>query len=125
MLLVKYIPIMQMVGMLLNNSLYFSDVYNICYIIDFIVGNSVVTMLFLYICSIVFHFCEWHRIIIITNAICLFLAVLDSQINLQVSDVQLLVSYHIIACAGVLSAISSYLYEQRNKSKNTYTKEVT
>ena len=40
--LIKYIPIIQMVGMLFNNILYcFSDIYIISYILDFIIGNSI------------------------------------------------------------------------------------
>lgn len=39
--LIKYIPIIQMVGMLFNNILYcFSDIYIISYILDFIIGND-------------------------------------------------------------------------------------
>lgn len=42
--LIKYIPIIQMVGMLFNNILYcFSDIYIISYILDFIIGNSITT----------------------------------------------------------------------------------
>lgn len=38
--LIKYIPIIQMVGMLFNNILYcFSDIYIISYILDFIRGT--------------------------------------------------------------------------------------
>ena len=39
--LIKYIPIIQMVGMLFNNILYcFSDIYIISYLLDFIIGND-------------------------------------------------------------------------------------
>lgn len=45
--LIKYIPIIQMVGMLFNNILYcFSDIYIISYILDFIIGNSITTTYF-------------------------------------------------------------------------------
>lgn len=63
--LIKYIPIIQMVGMLFNNILYcFSDIYIISYILDFIIGNSITTTFLLYVCSYVFGFCKWHRFII-------------------------------------------------------------
>ena len=40
--LIKYIPIIQMIGMLFNNILYcFSDIYIISYLLDFIIGNSI------------------------------------------------------------------------------------
>lgn len=47
--LIKYIPIIQMVGMLFNNILYcFSNIYIISYLLDFIIGNSITTT-FLYV----------------------------------------------------------------------------
>lgn len=71
--LIKYIPIIQMVGMLFNNILYcFSDIYIISYILDFIIGNSITTTFLLYVCSYVFGFCKWHRFIITANIINLF-----------------------------------------------------
>lgn len=54
-----------MVGMLFNNILYcFSDIYIISYLLDFIIGNSITTTFLLYVCSYVFGFCKWHRLII-------------------------------------------------------------
>lgn len=53
----KYIPIIQMVGMLFNNILYcFSDIYIISYLLDFIIGNSITTTFLLYVCSYVLVF---------------------------------------------------------------------
>lgn len=50
--LIKYIPIIQMVGMLFNNILYcFSNIYIISYLLDFIIGNSITTTFLLYVCS--------------------------------------------------------------------------
>ena len=52
--LIKYIPIIQMVGMLFNNILYcFSNIYIISYLLDFIIGNSITTTFLLYVCSMV------------------------------------------------------------------------
>lgn len=77
--LIKYIPIIQMVGMLFNNILYcFSDIYIISYILDFIIGNSITTTFLLYVCSYVFGFCKWHRFIITANIINLLIANLDA-----------------------------------------------
>lgn len=81
--LIKYIPIIQMVGMLFNNILYcFSDIYIISYILDFIIGNSITTTFLLYVCSYVFGFCKWHRFIITANIINLLIA------NLVVAQVK-------------------------------------
>ena len=59
--MIKYIPIIQMVGMLLLNMLY--DIFNINFykIYDFIFEDSIVTTIMLYISSITFEFCNWHK----------------------------------------------------------------
>ena len=64
LIMIKYIPIIQMVGMLLLNVLY--NIFNINFynIYDFIFENSIVTTIILYISSITFEFCNWHKIII-------------------------------------------------------------
>lgn len=65
--MIKYIPIIQMVGMLLLNMLY--DIFNINFykIYDFIFEDSIVTKIILYISSITFEFCNWHKIVIVNN----------------------------------------------------------
>lgn len=83
--LIKYIPIIQMVGMLFNNILYcFSDIYIISYILDFIIGNSITTTFLLYVCSYVFGFCKWHRFIITANIINLLSESIDNLVVAQV-----------------------------------------
>lgn len=65
--MIKYIPIIQMVGMLLLNMLY--DIFNINFykIYDFIFEYSIVTTIMFYISSITFEFCNWHKIVIVNN----------------------------------------------------------
>jgi hypothetical protein len=65
--MIKYIPIIQMVGMLLLNMLY--DIFNINFykIYDFIFEDSIVTTIMLYISSITFEFYNWHKIVIVNN----------------------------------------------------------
>lgn len=105
--LIKYIPIIQMVGMLFNNILYcFSDIYIISYILDFIIGNSITTTFLLYVCSYVFGFCKWHRFIITANIINLLIANLDAYYRIPISDIQLLIVYHFIA--AIFICISTY-----------------
>lgn len=67
LIMIKYIPIIQMVGMLLLNMLY--DIFNINFykIYDFIFENSIVTTIMFYISSITFEFCNWHKIVIVNN----------------------------------------------------------
>lgn len=67
LIMIKYIPIIQMVGMLLLNMLY--DIFNINFykIYDFIFEDSIVTTIMLYISSITFEFCNLHKIVIVNN----------------------------------------------------------
>ena len=43
-----------MAGMLFNNLLYFNDIYFLSYIIDYIIGNSIVTTFLLIVCTYIF-----------------------------------------------------------------------
>lgn len=114
--LIKYIPIIQMVGMLFNNILYcFSDIYIISYILDFIIGNSITTTFLLYVCSYVFGFCKWHRFIITANIINLLIANLDAYYRIPISDIQLLIVYHFVAALFI--CISTYIHIKNNRDE--------
>lgn len=54
-LLIKYMPTIQLVGMLVNNTLYKYDVnLEFDYIGDFLLGNSIANITILYVCSYTF-----------------------------------------------------------------------
>ena len=62
-LLVKYIPVIQMAGMLVNNTLYKFDMLpRVGYLLDFVLGNSLLYFALIYICSITFGFCRWRGV---------------------------------------------------------------
>lgn len=62
-LTIKYIPIIQLIGMLINNSLYTYDInIEFDYIGDFLLGNSIVNISMLYVCSFTFGFCNIQRV---------------------------------------------------------------
>lgn len=93
-LLIKYIPIMQMVGMLFNNVLYYFGLFRpICYIMDFTLGNSIITTFLLFICSNLFGFCNWHRLIITSNFINILIANIDVLFTIPISNLHLLSLY--------------------------------
>lgn len=105
-LLVKFIPIMQMVGMLVNNILYYNDyIYETPYVMDFFLGNSVITTFLLFICSFVFKFCNWHRLIITGNFINISIAVIDSCYCIPIDDMELLLSYVIVDIIFIILAL--------------------
>lgn len=59
LLLIKYIPVMQMAGMLVNNTMYYFNISStFSYGLDFLLGGSFITILLLYVCSYVFEFCQ-------------------------------------------------------------------
>lgn len=121
--LIKYIPIIQMVGMLFNNILYcFSDIYIISYILDFIIGNSITTTFLLYVCSYVFGFCKWHRFIITANIINLLIANLDAYYRIPISDIQLLIVYHFVAALFICISIYIHIKNNRDERKVKSTK---
>lgn len=87
--------------MLINNSLYTYDInIEFDYIGDFLLGNSIVNISMLYVCSFTFGFCNWHRHIIIANLINIIIATIDKVFHLPATDIKLLSSYYVVA--GVL-----------------------
>ena len=93
-LVIKYMPIVQMVGMLFNNLMYYFEIgNNICYIIDFVIGNSIITTILLFICSNLFGFCNWHRLIITSNFINIVIANIDVLFVIPISDLHLISLY--------------------------------
>lgn len=110
-------PIIQMVGMLLNNTLLNFDIsLNICIMLDFGIGNSLALAVLLYMCSIIFLFCKWHRIIIIANFINLVIAIVDKLYVIPIKDIQLLLSYYIVSSIFIIIAI--YNHVKTNKKNN-------
>lgn len=103
-----------MAGMLLNNVLYYFDIdRKVSYILDFIIGNSIINTFLIYICSYVFNFCVWHRLIIAANIINLIIANIDVVIGLPVSDIQLLIIYHIVAAIFIAVATINHIHNKK------------
>lgn len=87
--IIKYIPVIQMAGILFNNIIYILfDADNLCSQIDIIFGNSYATTILLYICSYVFGFCKWHRLTITANLLSIVLVNVDMlfRLNIPVLD---------------------------------------
>ncbi len=106
LLLIKYIPVMQMAGMLINNTMYYFNISStFSYGLDFLLGGSFITILLLYVCSYVFEFCHWHRIINTANFINIGIAHIDFIFCIPINDLELLVTYYIIATIFICYAI--------------------
>ena len=115
--LLKIIPIVLAGIHLINTVLSY---YNIDIIILSYIGSvSLIPLIFLYISSYVFKFCEYHRMflhyIIVNNLINIY----DYYIGIPIDNKQLLITHLIIA--GICLIIILYLYVKTNKKTITET----
>ena len=111
---------MQMMGLLINNTLYyFNIVGKHIYVLDFILGNSIITTLLLYVCSITFKFCNWHRLIITANFINIVIANIDVLYRIPISNLELLVSYYLVSIVFIIIALyNKFIYKNEKCNKN-------
>ena len=118
LLLIKFIPVMQMAGMLLNNTLcYFCTDLDIIYLLDYIIGNSIVTTILLFVCSYIFNYCTWHRWIILANFVNITIANIDAIYHINITDLQLLCVYYIISIIFIIIATTNHINKnERNKT---------
>lgn len=86
LILIKYIPAMQMAGMLVNNTLYYIGIDFANNILDIILGNSLLFTILQLSCSYTFKFCVYHRAIIIANLINIIIAYFDTVVSRPVKD---------------------------------------
>lgn len=111
-----------MAGMLLNNTLYYFDIIKVfSYITDFVLGNSIITTFLLFVCSYLFNFCKWHRLIITANFINLMIANYDALLGIPISNLQLLCSYYIVAAIFIIISVYNHIKQNKyeRKVKNT------
>ena len=104
-----------MVGMLINNLLYFNDIYCLSYILDYLIGNSIITTFLLIVCSYIFNFCTWHRLIIIANFINITIASVDAIHKIPITDLQLLTLYHFVAVVFIIIATINHINKKNDK----------
>lgn len=57
-ILIKYIPVIEMTGIIINNTLYYFDFVTISGIIDYLLGDALIHNVLLFISSIIFGFCN-------------------------------------------------------------------
>ena len=97
----KYIPIVQMMGMYINALNYLKYGWFDSYLLDFIIGNSLITTFLLFVCSYVFKFCNWYRYIIISNFVNICVTNIDAYIGLNISNAQMINIIEIINMTGI------------------------
>lgn len=110
---VKYIPILIAFIVLINTILSYFDIY--ISELNYVAGTSFLTLVPMYISSIVYKFCAYHRMFL--NYILVHKAVetVDLYVGIPVSDGILLTMYLILA--GVFAFITLYLHQKYGTRK--------
>ena len=118
--LIKYIPIIQMVGIILTNTCCYFNVCNeFCYLLNFFIGNSTITTILLLVCSYLFKFCNWYKLIVISNFIIIIISTIDIIFTIPVTNFQLLMIYYIVYLIFILIIIIKKFKCNERKSKET------
>lgn len=115
LLLLKLIPMILAFTALLNSILSYFGID--LYILSYIGGISIFTMVFLYLSSYVFKFCEYHRMFLHYVVITWIINIIDYYIGIPVTDLEYLCLQMIVA--GVSLFIILYLYVKHNKRAST------
>lgn len=114
-LFIKFMPVIEMAGMLINNTLYYKDEYFGSAIAEWLFGDAIIHNILLFVSSYLFGFCIWHRLIITSNIINITIATYDRINKIPIEDLELLLLYYIISSIFIL--ISTYTHIKR-KDKN-------
>lgn len=113
--LLKIIPMLLALIAFLNTVLSYFDIDLVIW--SYIGSVSLLPLIFLYMSSYVFRFCEYHRMflhyVVITNA----LNVYDYYVGIPISDRELIVLHMIIT--GISLFIILYLYVKSTKRSST------
>lgn len=115
LLLLKLIPMILAFTALLNSILSYFGID--LYILSYIGGISVFTMVFLYLSSYVFKFCEYHRMFLHYVVITWIINIIDYYIGIPITDLEYLCLQMIVA--GISLFIILYLYVKHNKRAST------
>ena len=109
--LLKVIPMVMAFIYLLNTILSYYDID--LEIFSYLASSSVLTLLFLYVSSYVFKFCEYYRMFIHYTTCIWLLNIYDMYIGVPLSDRWMVSVYLIIT--GIFLFIILYLYVKSNR----------
>ena len=112
--LLKVIPMLLALVHLLNTLLSYFDID--VPLLSYIGGVSILPLLFFYLASYAFRFCEYHRIFLHYITINWILNIIDYYWGIPVSDKELFLIYMVIA--GVSLFLVLYLYLKTKNRKN-------
>ena len=106
LLVLKYIPIVIALCYMLNTMFYIEPLSNIA-------GVSLLTWVFLYLASVVFEFCSYHRMFLWYILIDDILNIIDYYWNIPISTDNLIKVHNILA--GITLFVALILYVKSNK----------
>lgn len=109
--LLKVIPMVMAFICLLNTTLSYFDID--LPVLSYISSNSILTIVFFYISSYVFKFCEYHRMFIHYSTLMWILNIYDMYIGVPISDRSIFSIYLIIT--GIFIFIILYLYVKSHR----------
>lgn len=113
--LLKVIPMVMAFICLLNSTLSYFDID--LPILSYIVGNSVLTIVYFYITSYLFKFCSYHRMFMHYTTITWIINIIDLYIGIPIGDLPYLLLQLIVA--GICLFIILYLYVKNHKKSIT------
>ena len=112
-LLIKIIPMVLAMLAVLNTTL--SYFYIELPILSYIGGVSILSLVFFYLASYVFKFCEYHRMFLHYITINWVLNIIDYYFGIPVSDKGMFLIY--MAITGIFMFVILYLYLKAMKKK--------
>lgn len=109
LILLKIIPILMVVCSVSNSILSYLDIDVV--ILNYIGGVSILPLIFLYLSSYVFKFCEYHRMFLHYLLITDIINVYDYHIGFQLNDLEYLCLHMIVTVISLFMIL--YLYINR------------
>lgn len=117
-LIIKYLPVIQMAGFLISNTLLYFNIHTFSCIIDNVIGNSIIISILLIIASNVFKFCKIHRSIIKANIINIIIFIIYNVFELSISRLKLLIIYYFIYAIIISISYRNTQHSEYEKYKN-------
>ena len=109
--LLKVIPMVMAFIFWINTVLSYFDID--LEVFSYIGSCSIITIVYLYISSYVFRFCEYHRMFLHYVCIIWLINIYDYYIGIPVDDISMLIIYQIIT--GICLFTILYLYAKNHK----------
>lgn len=108
-IVLKILPILLAFITLLNSILSYFNIDLV--ILSYIGGVSLITILFIYVASYTFRFCEYHRIFLHYIVVTWIINIIDLYIGIPINDLEYLCLQMIVA--GISLFIILYFYLKR------------